>query len=756
MDQPVPKSSPSDSKVALFSDGYESEEALIKEFARHGLETELERVHLPQGQALFEQGEIADCLYILLRGRLDVRIEDPDDGKIVIDELDRPFSTVGEMALLTRQVRTATVCALADSELFKCSKKAAKRLAELDPPGLVRFVKANVPRLQRIQLATVLTGLFGELDRAALGDLQAKLEWHQLSHRDVLFDQGDPGDAIYIVINGRLRVVTDDLDGRGERIVGEIGPGEIVGEFSLLTGEAHSATAYAIRETNLVKLTEPVFNSFLEQYPQAMMQITRTIIKRQRSSIRALPAQHARALTVALIPTSPNVPLPEFGRHLYESLERFGRILYLDSDQFDRLYGRGKASQTPLDDPTSLVLATWMSEQEPEYCYILYAAEPSWSPWTQRCVRQADRLLIIGQADGDPAPGLVEIALQSLGAAARAELVLLHPVESTEPTDTAQWLARRQVHTHHHVRVNDDAHYQRLARRLTGQAVGLVLSGGAARGFAHLGVFRALEEFGIQIDQIGGTSMGALLGAAYATGRGYEEILELARTFANPRTLFDYTLPFTAVMASKKITHMLIQIFGDLCIEDLWCPFFCVSSNLSRARPVLHQAGLLWKNVRASIAIPGIFSPILNEGDVLVDGGAMNNLPVDVMRELCEGGTVIGVNVSPTEETAQAYQFGASISGWQVLWSRINPFVKRIRVPTLGANLIRSLEINGVYQIKSKQSLADLLIQPEVKQYPILAFAAYRSIADAGYQVACEQLARWQEQRTTRQGGTKL
>lgn len=735
--------SPPDGTVPLFSGGYESEEALIEDFARHGVATALERVHLLQGETLLTQGEPADSLYILLRGRLGVRVKRSDGSETMIDTLDRPFSTVGELALLTRQRHVATVYALADSDLIRCPKTAARHLAESDPRGFAEFVKRVALRLQRAQLAGVLAGLFGELDAAALADLQADMQWLRLSHGGVLFQQGDPGDAMYIVANGRLRVVTRSVDGSSERTVGEVGPGEIVGESSFLTGEAHSATAYAIRETNVVRLTEPVFSGLLERYPRAMMQIARAIIRRQRSSVRGTPARQTRALTMALLPASQSVPLSEFGRDLYQGLEGFGRILYLDRDQFDRLYGRGGASQTTLDDPVGLLVASWMSEQETEYEYILYVAEPTWSPWTQRCVRQADRLLIVGLARDDPAPGTVETAIQSLAVAARTELVLLHPADRIRPTDTSQWLVQRQVYAHHHVRMNDASHYQRLVRRLTGQAIGLVLSGGAARGFAHLGAFRALEESGIQVDRIGGTSMGALLGAAYAMGRSCDDILELARIFANPKRLFDYTLPFTALMASRKVTSMLVDVFGDLCIEDLWCPFFCVSSNLSRSRPVLHQAGPLWKSVRASIAIPGIFSPILHEGDVLVDGGAMNNFPVDIMRSLCEGGAVIGVNVSPPEEETEAYQFGTSVSGWQVLWSRINPFVKRLPVPTLGANLMRSLEVNSVYQIRSQQGLADLLIQPEVKQYQILAFAAYESIAEAGYQAAREQLAQY-------------
>jgi predicted acylesterase/phospholipase RssA/CRP-like cAMP-binding protein len=716
-------------------------------FARHGLETELETVHLAPGEALYEQGEPGDSMYLLLQGHLAVRLRKADGSEMIIAEESEPGMSVGEMALLTGQPRLVTVYAVTDAELIRLPKEGFDRLAEAYPQAVAKFAHTvMMPRWQRVQLALVLTDLFGELDAAALLDLQAELEWQQLERREVLFQRGDPGDAMYFVVNGRLRVVATRRDG-SERVVGEVGPGEVVGEFALLTGETHTSTVYAIRETDVFKLAQPVFTKLLDRYPQAMMQIARVIIRRQRRSLRLTRAEQSRSLTLALVPADPEVPLGEFAHHLAESLEHFGPVLQLDSTRLDDLYGKEGTAAITLDEPMSLVLAGWMSEQETRYGYILYVADPAWTSWTERCVCQADRILIVGRSDADPRPGSVESAIDSTGATASRELVLLHPADTVRPADTARWLGERRVLAHHHIRRNDEAHYQSLARRLTGQAIGLVLSGGAARGFAHLGVFRALEELGIPVDRVGGTSMGALMGAGYAMGRSYAEMFQLAERLANPRQLFDYTLPYASLMASKKVTNVTMEVFEDLYIEDLWRPYFCGSSNLTQAEPVLHETGLLWKSVRASIAIPGVFSPILHEGDVLVDGGAMNNFPVDIMRDLCEGGTVIGVNVSPPKEMTEAYEFGTSISGWQVLWSRINPFARQIHVPNLAANLVRTLEVDSVYLLKSTQSLADLLIQPDVKGFASLDFAAYEPISEIGYQTAREQLAQWQAQQ---------
>jgi predicted acylesterase/phospholipase RssA/CRP-like cAMP-binding protein len=653
------------------------------------------------------------------------------------------------MSLVTGQPRSVTVYTLSEVELVRLSKGGFENLVGEHPQLLSELANITSPRWQRIQLAVALTDLLGEIDTAALLDLQAELEWQQLAQGEVLFHQGDPGDATYIVVNGRLRVSATRPDGK-QYVIDESGPGDIVGEFFLITGEKRAATVIAIRETTVVRLTPDLFNSLLERYPHAMMHITGILIDRHKRSLRLSRAQRTRAINFALVPANPELQLTEFTHQLAENLEAFGSVLHLSSGRLDKIYGKRGAAQTKLDDPTAPILDSWLSEQETKYNFILYEADPTWSTWTRRCDRQADRLLVVGQSNADPTPGPVEDAVQALGSSVRTDLVLIHPDQTIRPTGTSEWLSKRDITSHHHIRFGEDDHYQRMARWLTGKATGLVLSGGGARGFAHLGVSRALDELRIQVDCIGGTSMGSLIGAGLAMGRDHEDMVKLAQQFSNPKQLFDYTLPFVSLMASKKITQIMKKVFEELCIEDLWCPYFCVSANLTRAEPVVHRKGSLWKSVRSSIALPGIFSPILHEGDILVDGGAMNNFPVDTMREICGEGMVIGVNVGMTHEPAPSDHFDASISGWQVLWSRINPLTKRMNVPNIGSTLIRSLEVSSVHRVQTEESLADLIIEPEVMHFGTLDFDSYEEIIELGYQSGVEQLARIQrlDQRT--------
>ena len=711
-------------------------------FVRRLLESDTTPVALAAGEILFRQGDPGDSMYLLLQGRLSVQLTHQDGTQTQLAELD-PGSPVGEMALLTGQPRSASVLALTESELIRCSRDSYERLARKYPDELTEFTRTITHRVREIQLAAVLARFFGIQDTQLMSWLLRELTWIDFDLGDVLFREGDRQETMYIIVSGRLRITTASPDGT-QHVVGEVSPGELVGELGLLSGEPRVATAVAIRETHLVEITLPVFEQLAERHPEAVIRLAKLVIKRQQRTLQVSPSQPIRALNLTLVPASPDVPLIKLADMLADHLGTHGSVLTLDSKRLDNALGKSGASQAAPDHPLGLVTSAWLNEQENRYRYLLYVADPDWSPWTERCVCQADRVLILADAGANWQLGPVEQVISHRKISVRQELILLHPEDTRQPSGTAHWLAKRDLHAHHHVRWGDQSHMMRLARRLAGKALGLVLSGGAARGFAHVGVLRALEERGLEIDLIGGTSMGSLVGGVYATDRDLAACIKLAERFANPKQLFDYTLPLTSLMASKKVTQVIREVLGDHLIEDLWRPFFCISSNLTRAKAMIHDQGYLWRAVRASIAIPGIFSPILDGEDVLVDGGAMNNFPVDIMVERCDGGPVIGSNTCPPMERGHStYFFGPSINGWQVLWSRINPFTPAMPVPTLLGSLSRAQEIRGVINMQHMESLADLAIRPDIGAYNIMDFAAYEPIIEIGYETAKEQLVNW-------------
>lgn len=722
--------------------------AALDDDTRQALQAELEPVTLPTGAALFQQGDPGDALYIVISGRLRVVVRQVDGEVICLEEIG-PCQWVGELALLTGQPRGATVYASEDAQLARLTRLDFEYLSQSHPEILAEFACRVQPRIQRAQLGGILSTLFGHLDAATLQSLQERLEWRCLTSGEVLFHQSEPGETMYIIVQGRLRLSYKNPDG-SEHILGEAGSGESIGEFALLaesgTPESlRSATVYAIRTTYIVGLTRAVFESLLCQYPQMMLYITRRIVQRQRRITLAAPLEHS-ALGVVVLPVTTGLPVDTFAQELTTTLGSLGSALCLGQNRFDAQYGKPGAANTPLQHPTSLMIHAWLTERESENRFMIYAVEQPLeggvlSPWAERCLQAADVVLLLGQAGADPAPGGIEAALSATHPRARVELVLVQPDYAEHPTGTLAWLAPRKagplaLSAHHHVRLGQPDDFRSLARRLAGKALGVVFSGGGARGFAHIGAIRAMQEAGYQADLIAGASMGSLIGAAYALGWEPDRLNALVSEFSSPSKLLDYTLPVVSLVATRKITALLQSLLGETGIEDTWRSYFCLSTNLTLGQEKMHHEGLLWRALRASMAFPTVFAPILDEsGDLLIDGGAVNNLPIDLMRQAVgSSGTVIGIDVCPSAPPARKFDFGSSVSGWNVLWRRVNPLAEPAAVPTMFDIVAGVIDTNSRHHLLRVQQQCDLLIQPPVGQFGILEFGLYAQIIEAGYQ----------------------
>jgi predicted acylesterase/phospholipase RssA len=197
-------------------------------------------------------------------------------------------------------------------------------------------------------------------------------------------------------------------------------------------------------------------------------------------------------------------------------------------------------------------------------------------------------------------------------------------------------------------------------------------------------VLHALETAGVPVDVIGGTSIGAVMGGLYAQGLPHAERVERAlRGFTRSGSLASPTLPLVALSSGSRVDRLLVEYFGRNSIENLPVHFFCVSANLTRAEEVVHERGPLWQAIRASLSLPGIFPPVYADGDLLVDGGALDNVPAEAMRARIGGGTVVAVDISPAVEPMTVAPFGPGLSGWQVLAGRLNPLSPPQPVPSV-------------------------------------------------------------------------
>lgn len=713
---------------------------MLDRLSTSGISEDPQQITLQPDQLLFKQGDEAGSMYRLVSGRLGVRVKQPDGQEVLIDELEAG-AMVGEMAILSGQSRTATVYAIDEATLIQVTREQYERLSPEERRALLEMDTTVVARWQRLRLSEVLSTLYSELPVDALHAIQQKLVWHHLSRGDVLFEQGDTADSLYIVVGGRLRFTMRAADGTviGE---GDVHVGETVGEMGLLMQAPRTATVFAVRETNVVKLEAEAFDQLSQQYPALMRTIVQMIVTRNQRRANQ-KGESMERVTLAIIPASAEVDVQTFADQLATAVSSYGKTLALNSTQFDEQYGKEGMSQTAADDPANSAVVAWMGELEAQHNYLLFTADATWSAWTQRCISQADQVLVIANAQGSPEPVGTEQSVMNLPFAPRVDLVLWHSAETEWAKGTRNWLEKRpELHAHHHIRQGDEKHFHRLARRLTGNAIGLVFSGGGALGYAHLGIYRALNELEIPVDYVAGTSMGSIIAAIVAREMTFDEIAVFADRMGTMGVM-DITIPFAALTSSKNVSTVVEAVFGGYQIEDLWTPYFCVSANLSTAEPVIHQQGILWRALRASISIPGVFVPVIEDGNVLVDGGIIDNFPVELMAEFSESPHLIGVHINPYKERKRKYDYDMSISGWRILLNRLNPFSKRLKVPNTVVTLIQAMEINGIRLSREQEQMVDLLITPNVKKFKITDYEKWAELADAGYEVAYDQLKAW-------------
>lgn len=715
------------------------EHAALSEDERIAVDAAACRVRVRAGETVFRHGDPGDALFVVASGRFRVTGTTRSGAEVTLCEIgvrDR----VGELAVVTGQPRTATLTALEDGELVRLPRSGFDELARRYPGLAARLTQEIGPRLRRAQLLRVWEDLFGLTDPAQFRELEEVVEWQHVAAGDVLLRQGEPSDAMYVVVTGRLQTVVRTPDGR-RLVLRETGAFSTVGELGLLTAMPRSATVLALRDSEVLRLRREDFRAFALRHPEALLRVASIVAERQMNRRSAAgrasaPGPESAGLTLAVLPLSRSPGVAAVVRALADRLAGLGETLLLDDASFDERTGRPGASRTPLDDPLALALEVTLRELEDRTRYLVLHAGAEGTAWTERCARRADRVLLVADATDDPTPGAIEARLAGLGLPVRKELVLVHPADTTEPAGTARWLAVRDLADHHHVRAGNRADEERLARRVAGRAVGLVLGGGGARGVSHIGVIRALEEEGIPVDLVAGTSMGSVVAAGYALHGESAPLVSLAETFASPKKIYDRTLPIVSVMAGRKVLHVLRSLYGERAIEDLWRPFFSISTNLTRARADVDDRGPLWRAVRKSMSIPGVFPPVIEDGDVVVDGGVVDNFPVERMASRADCGKVIGVNVAPAVDKVKPYRFGPALSGWQVLRSRILPWGKRLRAPSLVGSILRTQEINSVMAIRSGLHLVDLLVEPAVDHVRMNEYHRHRELIAAGYDAA--------------------
>jgi CRP-like cAMP-binding protein/predicted acylesterase/phospholipase RssA len=712
-----------------------------------------ERV-LEAGDYLVRQGEEGDSLFVVMDGRLAAEHDGPE--ALLLQELGAG-DVVGEIALLAGGPRSASVRALERSRVLGLTRDGLAALLETNPEVGDALSASLHQRLRRSKLAGHLRALFGELDAEARRDVERRLTWVTLEGGARLFRQGDPPDGAYIVAVGRLRVAVE-APGGGERAVDEVGPGEWVGEMGLLANRPRSATVYALRDSELVWLSGDDFAELSARHPRLLLQTSRALVERLQRHLVAPAGARRAARTFAVVPLGRGADVAWFVDELARALGAYGPALCLTEGRVDEGLGKPGAARAPREGAAQLRVASWLAAQEGAHDTVLYLTDAAWTEWTARALRHADHVLLVADGGAPPALAEVEAEWRARGGGerpARQSLVLLQPGGRCSYPGTARWFAGRSLHGHHHVRRGRAADVARVARLLTGNAVGVVFGGGGSRGYAHIGVARALDELGVPVDAAGGTSVGAVVAAARALEFDAAEMLRVVPPLMRA-AFFEPTLPVVSLMKGERALAGVREALGPVDVEDFVLPFFAVSTNLSRNQVHVHRTGPAAPAVLASGAVPGILPPVPWGDDLLVDGGLSNNVPADVMMALV-GERVVASDVIPEIDLNYGRERPPADSRWAAALGRLNPLARANGLPSIFNILMRSATTSskGLRPVDLAACPRLLYLRPPVSRWNMMDFAAAEPLADEGYRGTREALGAWwaRERPGARPGG---
>jgi NTE family protein len=569
----------------------------------------------------------------------------------------------------------------------------------------------------------ILLRLFGNLGERLITQILENGKSLELETGTFLFHQGDKDNSLYIVISGRFRALARQDDGLMHAL-GDIGEGEPIGEFALFMAEPRSASVVAIRKSIVLELKESQYLDIVSKHPEFSSKLTRFVVNRlRRNSLQ----QHLEtsAKNIAVINLQSDNDITEYTEAVKKEFESLNvSIQILDHESHANL-----ETQTMYD-----------TLEEHNGLNFLVCSDADLN-WSKQCIIYADLVVLAtdfyAESDVQAIEEYLDLYSQNI-LNKKIYLLLLHPEEAKFPEDTRRWFVERKIDLHIHYRKNHDRDIRRFSRILANKAIGLVLGGGGAKGFAHLGVIKALGEAGVDIDFLGGTSAGALYGmTAGFCDFDKDKIDFYSKDSAqNKLTSNDFTFPVVSFMSGKKMSNYLKKMMGNTYLEDFWVGSYCVSTNYSNATSRVHDRGLAWKQIEASIAIPGIYPPVVIDNQLHVDGGVVDNLPIETMYNYPVSHIIA---ISLTQLKSQPVDFDETPSSGSILWDKITG-KKKYRLPGITSILVNSLTLNSRQKQEMSKSGVAIYLEMELKGIGMMDDTKWKEIVQKGHDQMIEAL----------------
>jgi NTE family protein len=383
------------------------------------------------------------------------------------------------------------------------------------------------------------------LDRDADNAIRSRMTSVAVAGGRTLFEEGDEADALYTLVSGAVGLSTHDPRDGSVRRLFRLAPPDSVGELALLAGEPRSVTATALRDSRLLRLSHAAFEDLITRHPGTLLYFARILATRLTTAHTGVTLGHAPR-SFAVLAVTEGLDTAPFGRRLARALD-------------EALPGRtGCLTEWPPEADEA-----WFHRYEQAHDRTVFVAHRIDCPWCQLCLRHADHVLLLAEPGAPPRPGAAAYLASIRSDWIRMDLAVAQPADARLPRPLHPEVAALPFALRLQVRENHDGDFARLARIASGHARALVLGGGGARGLAHLGVLRVLAETGLDIDLVGGTSMGSILAASVAMDLSLDEIeTHTVASFVGRNPLDDYTLPFHALTRGGKVDAGLAERFG--------------------------------------------------------------------------------------------------------------------------------------------------------------------------------------------------
>lgn len=583
--------------------------------------------------------------------------------------------------------------------------------------------------------------LFSSLDDAGLKKLISKFQYQHIAKNKFLFRQGDLSDGLYVVITGKLLLILKTKT-KERKILREVHIGETVGEVGAFSHEPRGVSAKAVDNMTVAQLKHDDFFELCREYPDMLFETMNVLQQRARSLIEMLSTNEPEKKHIALIPANKHVSLKNFSTLLVKELKKIPNVAVL-SDYDEKFLEHHK---------TSTELEEYVNKMNEKNKKIIYILEPHDTLLSKLCYDHVDVIYVVGEGKSKAhiSPDIAQkIKHCDLTYKVKPELILLYEKKTHLPGGTAHWLKLFDFGMQHNIRTYKDTDIQRISRFLTSTAIGVVLGGGGVRSWAHIGAIKGLQESNIPIDLICGTSGGAIVAGFYALNESIEDphdqLSDLTKITHKAVSVTHLTWPAVSLFDGAAYTEKQKKIFSNHAIENLWIPFFCVSCNLGKSTAIIHRRGLLWKKIRASTAVPGIFPPVVMQGQLHLDGGIVNNLPVDLLKKISPSiSTVIAVELIHTKNHAKDYRFPAILPLGKTVLAKLKIKYKDYKFPSFVDTFLKSLLAGSSAKQNENALAADILVSPDLSAFDLLRLSEKEQnhLIEIGHKATLKALAK--------------